>query len=186
MTDIPLDPVWVETTGDRDRTTSLRDLGKTDFFTRELDQLLLHRYIDAAIHSAKDLPDPLPAGLQLAALTSCINPHDSLVLRPGETLHPRFVIATSSTRREELVRSLCPDVQFIDLRGTIEERLTKLSDYSADGVVIAEAALIRLGLTHLNRVLLPGETTPLQGRLAIVVRREDARTAQLFAAIHAP
>lgn len=158
--------VWVQTTGDLDQLTSLRTLDKTDFFTRELDQMLLEGKIDAAVHSAKDLPDPLPKGLWVAALSQGVDPRDSLVIKK----EPIHVVATSSIRREGAVRQLYPHCRFVDLRGTIQERLKK----EVDGVVIAEAALIRLQLTHLNRVFLPGETAPLQGKLAIVCRENES------------
>lgn len=173
----------VETYGDRDRSTSLRTLGSTDFFTREVDALVLNGTCRISIHSAKDLPDPLPIGLKLVALTRGVNPADALVLRAGETIESLASganIATSSIRREECVRQLRSDLQFIDLRGTIAERLAKLSDGTADGVVVAEAALIRLGLTHLNRLLLPGETARYQGQLAVVARQEDHEMCVLF------
>lgn len=173
----------VPTTGDRDLKTSLRTLGKTDFFTRELDALLLGGECDVAIHSAKDLPDPLPAGLKVIALTSGVDPSDALVLRPGETLSSLksgAVIATSSERREEVVRELRRDLTFIDLRGTIGQRLKKLEAGQADGVVVATAALIRLKLTHLNYIKLPGSTVPMQGQLAVVARENDAAMQQLF------
>ncbi len=156
------DVLWVETMGDLDKKTSLRTLEKTDFFTRELDQMLLEGKIDLAIHSAKDLPDPLPKGLKIAALSKGLDPRDSLVIKR----EPVEWVATSSLRREEAVKRLFPNCRFVDLRGTIQERL----DADVDGVVIAEAALIRLKLTHLKRVFLPGETSPLQGKLAIVCR----------------
>jgi len=184
---IPLEPVWVDTTGDLDQKTSLRILEKTDFFTRELDQLLLAGNIQIAIHSAKDLPEPLPQGLALIALTRGVDSRDSLVLRAGETLHslPSGArIATSSPRREEAVKKLRSDLTFLDLRGPIHIRLTKLETREADGIVVAEAALIRLRLTHLNRLFLPGETTPNQGRLAIVARAEDSAMRALFAPLH--
>jgi hydroxymethylbilane synthase len=173
----------VATMGDKDRTTSLRTLGKTDFFTKEVDEKLLNGECRIAIHSAKDLPDPLPAGLTLIALTRGLTSADSLVMPPGytlDTLPPRAIIATSSARRETMVRALRSDLRFIDLRGTIGERLEKLNSGQADGVVLAEAALIRLQLTHLNRLILPGETTPLQGQLAIMARTEDREMAALF------
>lgn len=181
---LPLEPVWIDTTGDLDQQTSLRTLDKTDFFTRELDQLLLAGKIQVAIHSAKDLPDPLPQGLALIALTRGIDPRDALVLRPGETLQKGFSIATSSLRREEAVRQLCLGLTFLDLRGPIHTRLAKLDTHEADGVVVAEAALVRLGLTHLNRIFLPGETTPNQGRLAIVARSGDRLMRNLFSPLH--
>ena len=167
---------YMTTRGDRDQVTSLRSMGKTDFFTRELDQLVLARGCDVAIHSAKDLPDPLPEGLQLVALTRGVNPSDSLVLRSGchlEMLPSGSVIATSSERREEAVRQLRSDFLFEDVRGTIGQRLAKLEAGEVSGVVIATAALIRLDLTHLNSIELPGETVPFQGRLAVVAHRED-------------
>ncbi|MCB1118703.1 MAG: hydroxymethylbilane synthase [Chlamydiia bacterium] len=176
----------VTTKGDLDRTTSLRTLPKNDFFTDTVDQLLLEGSCRIAIHSAKDLPDPLPEGLSLIALTQGVDPTDSLVIREGETLAslPKgAVIATSSTRREEAVRQLRSDLTFIDVRGTIHERLDILNQH-AHGVVIAEAALIRLNLTHLNRATLPGPTVPFQGQLAIIARSGDTDMQTLFAPLH--
>lgn len=177
------EPILVQTTGDRDHSISLRHLGNTDFFTKEIDTLVLRGACDIGIHSAKDLPDPLPEGLQVIALTKGLDPSDVLVLRHGEsldTLPSDAVIATSSERREAAVKGLRKDLRFIDLRGTIEQRLEKLNRNEADGVVVAEAALIRLGLTHLNRIRIPGETAENQGRLAIVARKGDSNTSDLF------
>lgn len=181
-----LSPIWVETVGDRDLTVSLRTLRKTDFFTRELDQMLLSGAIRIAIHSAKDLPDPLPEGLSLVGLTKGLDPRDSLVLRRGESLEslPKGAkIATSSVRREEMIKKLRSDLSFIDVRGKIAERLLKLETGEADGVVVAEAALIRLKLTHLNRIILDEETTAGQGRLAIIARSDDMEMRDLFATL---
>ena len=186
--DLELEMSWVVTTGDKHKTVSLRSLGKDDFFTKELDEMLLQGKIRIAIHSAKDLPDPLPNGLSIAAITRGVDPRDCLVLRKGMTLEnlpSGSVIATSSVRREETVRSLRPDLKFIDLRGTISERLEKLEKGEADGVVVAEAALIRLNLTHLNRIFLPGDTVLMQGRLAILARHGDLEMHILFSKIDA-
>lgn len=175
-----------KTIGDIDKTTSLRTLDKTDFFTRELDKMVLAGDCRIAIHAAKDLPDPIPQGLTIAAITYGVDSSDALVFRKGvslASLPPGARIATSSIRREEAVRSLRSDVCFQDVRGTIGERLQRLDDGTADGVVVAEAALIRLGLTHLNRVPLPGETVPLQGKLAVVCRCEDGEMIELFSTI---
>jgi hydroxymethylbilane synthase len=184
--EIAFQPVFVDTKGDRDQKTSLRTLDKTDFFTKELDDMLLTGKIHIAIHSAKDLPEPLPQGLCIAAITRGLDPSDSLVLRQGERLQslvPDAIVATSSERREEAVRQLRSDLRFVDLRGTIADRLVKLDKGEADGVVVAECALIRLGLTHLNRIRLPGNTVPMQGQLAIVVREDDSEMRTLFSCI---
>lgn len=178
--------VLINTVGDKDKKTSLRTLGKTDFFTKEVDELLLEKKCRIAIHSAKDLPEPIPKGIMLVALTKGLDSADSLVLRHGETLQSLkngACIATSSERREEAVKSMRKDLIFNDLRGTIHERLSHLDSGKADGVVIAEAALIRLKLTHLNRIKLPGTTVPYQGQLAIMALDDDKEMQTIFACI---
>jgi len=179
-------PVWVKTVGDFDRTTSLRGLGKTDFFTKEIDEMVLSSKVRIAIHSAKDLPNPLPKGLRLVALTKGLDPRDSLVFRQEESLNSLALgslIATSSQRREDVVKALRSDFSFTDLRGTIQERLLLLDTKKVDGLVVAEAALIRLKLTHLSRLILEGETTPMQGRLAVLARENDLEMRDFFAAL---
>jgi len=176
----------VDTIGDKDLTTSLRGLDKTDFFTKEIDQLLLSSACRIAIHSAKDLPDPIRNGIKVVALTAGIDPSDSLVLRSGEVfenLPCGAIIATSSERREAAVRQLRSGFVFQDIRGTIGHRLDKLYQGLVDGVVVAEAALIRLGMTHLNRFRLPGETVKHQGQLAIMARDNDQEMLDLFACL---
>jgi hydroxymethylbilane synthase len=176
---------FIETTGDKDQKTSLRMLDKTDFFTKEIDEGLLFGACRIAVHSAKDLPEPLPEGLAIVALTKGVDSSDALVLKPGVRLESlrsagACVIATSSVRREEAVREILPDASFRDIRGTINQRLMVLEQDGVDGVVIAEAALIRLSLTNLNRVILPGETVAFQGQLAVVARAEDEEMESLF------
>lgn len=176
----------IDTTGDKDLATSLRGLDKTDFFTKEIDLLLLSRACRIAVHSAKDLPYPILKGIKVVALTAGINPSDSLVLRSGEcfeSLPARAIIATSSERREAAVRQLRQDLVFQDIRGTIGQRLDKLNKHMVDGVVIAEAALIRLNMTHVNRFTLPGETVKYQGQLAIMARTDDQEMFDLFACL---
>lgn len=169
--------------GDLDLKTSLRSLDKTDFFTYEMDQMVLSGECRIGIHSAKDLPEPLTEGLQIVAITRGKDPGDSLVMREGDTfdtLPKGAKIATCSVRREEAVKTMRNDLTFIDLRGTIHKRLEPLSTFEADGVVIAECALERLGLTHLNRIRIPGPPLSMQGRLAIVSRQGDHEMEELF------
>ncbi|MFT4552461.1 MAG: hydroxymethylbilane synthase [Chlamydiales bacterium] len=185
---VKFNSTYLQTTGDLDQKTSLRGLAKTDFFTQEIDQLQLNGKCRISIHSAKDLPEELAGGLSIAAITKGLDPADSLVLREGESfsnLPENFIIATSSLRREEAVKSLYPKLKFKDLRGDIIQRLALLNEGKADGIVVAEAALIRLGLTGLNRVKLPGETTELQGQLAIVIRNDDLEMEKMFSCLDA-
>ena len=173
---------WVETRGDLELGVSLRGMEKSDFFTRELDLMVLEGKVRVAIHSAKDLPEPLREGLVVAALTKGVDGRDALVMK-GE-LRKGALIATSSARREAAVRELERDVRFVDLRGTIHARLAKIDRGEVDGIVVAEAALIRLGLTHLKRIFLPGPTAEGQGRLAVVARADDREMIELFSQIH--
>src|SRR5581483_7843531 len=156
--EIVFETVFVTTGGDKDLTTSLRTIPQgNNFFTKEIDELQLQNAFRISIHSAKDLSDPLPKGLTLVALTRGQDPRDSLVLREHEgidTLPQGARIATSSIRRDEAIQALRKDFICVDIRGTIEKRLSSLFEKKVDGVVIAEAAIIRLHLTHLNRIFL--------------------------------
>lgn len=184
---ISFDFLFLKSSGDLDLKTSLRVLGKTDFFTKEVDQSLFSRRARVAVHSAKDLPEKIPSGLTIVAITDSVDNRDSLVLRPGESflsLKSGAVIATSSERREEMVKRYRKDLSFIDLRGTIEKRLSLLQEHKADGVVVAEAALIRLKKTGLNRFIFNDSTVEGQGQLAILARSDDQEMVKLFEKIH--
>jgi hydroxymethylbilane synthase len=184
--EIAFEPIWVETTGDKDLKTSLRALEKTDFFTKEIDALQKSGGCRISIHSAKDLPDPLPAGLTLVALTKGVDPSDSIVLRDNETLDSLPMgakIGTSSARREKNIDDLRSDLECVDIRGNIQRRLALLDEGVVDGVVMAEAALIRLKLTHRTRTALPGERAELQGQLAVLALEGDEEMRVLFECI---
>ena len=179
-------PTFLLSRGDLDLTSSLRNLEKTDFFTKEIDALQLAGGCRISIHSAKDLPEPLTRGLAIAALTKGVDPTDVIVLREGDTIESlpqNAKIGTSSVRREENVLNLRSDLQCTDVRGNILARLKLLDQGFVDGLVMAEAALIRLNLTQRNRIQLPGISAPLQGKLAVVVLENDAEMLQLFTCI---
>lgn len=178
---VTFDPVWIKTSGDKDQKTSLRFMENSNFFTKELDDLLLAGEIRLSMHSAKDLPKPLAEGLSMVALTHGLDPSDSLVMSP--TFTGKGLIATSSLRREKTIRELYPEAQLVDIRGTIEQRLSYLERGEIEGLVVAECALIRLGLTHLPRVTLPKPYAEYQGQLAVLARSDDIEMSRLFACI---
>lgn len=181
-------PVWTQTVGDCNLDVSLRFFNKTDFFTREVDQLVLSGVCRVGIHSAKDLPEPLAQGLKTVAITLGVDARDVLVLPPHQridTLPKKARIATSTLRREKAIKTLRRDLICVEIRGVIEERLACLDRGEIDGLVVAEAALIRLKLTHLNRLFLVTDVAALQGRLAVVARQDDEEMRQIFSAIHA-
>lgn len=183
--EIVFSPVWIETTGDKDKKKSLRELDKSNFFTKELDDMVLNGSCDIAIHSAKDLPDPLADGLSLITITKGVDSRDALVFHKKSSfaalqkIEP--IIGTCSKRREEMVQLLLPNARFIDIRGVIQERLQLIEERKADAIVVAEAALLRLHLTDLPRVYLPGPSAPLQGKLAITARKDAEFLRVLFA-----
>lgn len=178
--------LFVQTKGDKDLNTSLLTQEKTDFFTKEVDDLVLASFADVSVHSAKDLPEILPEGLEIFALTKGVDPRDSLVLKENKALldlghNPK--IGTSSFRRMEMIRKILPNAQMVDIRGTIDRRLLLLQEGAVDALIIAEAALIRLNLTHLNRIILEEKTAPMQGRLAVVGKKDDFFLKQIFSSV---
>lgn len=179
---------WFQTQGDLDLQTSLTSLEKTDFFTKEIDDAVLQGLCQVGIHSAKDLADPLPNGLTVVAYTQSIDPSDVLVLREGMTLQQlpfQAKIGTSSVRRERNIRALRQDLICMDIRGTIEKRLALLDEGICDGLVIAKAALIRLGICR-NTLPIEGEISPMQGRLAVVAKTSDMDMQKIFLCLNQP
>lgn len=177
-------PLLINTYGDLDRKTSLKQLGKTDFFTREVDQAVLNGQANLSIHSAKDLPEVIPDDLDIIAVTQSISDKDCLLLKEGLTprmLTEKHLIATSSHQREERVKQLNPYVSFKDLRGTIHERIEQMTKGFCDGIVVAQAALMRLDICYPNSYILNGPSTPHQGQLAILAKREVKDLLALFA-----
>lgn len=180
----------LDTAGDKDKKTPISAMEGTDFFTKEIDEALMLGKIDCAVHSAKDLPDIIPAGIEVAALTRSIDPYDVLVSRSGLKLRelPEGArVGTSSERRKKQLLAFRPDFRLVDIRGTMQERLDKLNSENLDAVVIAGAGLIRLGLAHhiTERISLKIlKPHPLQGSLAVTVRRGDKALKKLFSKLH--
>ncbi|MDR2042076.1 MAG: uroporphyrinogen-III C-methyltransferase [Tannerella sp.] len=171
--------------GDRHKEISLMDEAVAeDFFTRELDEALLNGEADVAVHSAKDLPYPLPAGLELYCLTEAATKVDALVsrsrLRLAE-LPPGARIGASSAGRKAEVLKRRPDLMVVGVRGTIEERIAQVDSGYVDALVVAACALSRLGLEGRIAEELPFKTHPLQGCLAVVGRAGNPALKTFFA-----
>ncbi len=173
-----------ETKGDKDKKTPLTKSPGDDFFTDTLDQALLDHDIDIAIHSAKDLPQCMPEGLSLMVLTAAADETDAFVGKmPFADLKKGAKIGTSSEVRQNMVKMLKPEARLVDIRGTIEERIALAEKGVCDGIIVATAALKRLGLEDQIQDIMPWEATPLQGQLAIVGRSEDVALKELFTPI---
>ena len=139
----------IRTTGDRVRTRPLHQIGGKGLFTKELEDALLSRRVDLAVHSLKDLPTELPPGLALGAVPAREDPADALVAKDGRglaDLPAGATVLTGSLRREAQVRHRRPDVDVQDVRGNVETRLRRMRESDAAAIVLARAGLVRLGL----------------------------------------
>ena len=180
----------VKTAGDRDRKTSLKILGGQGIFVKELEEALLRREIDIAVHSLKDMPTDIPAGLKLATVTRRLDPRDVLVSANGMVLSklPEGVrIGTGSQRRAVQLLAQRRDVAVVDMRGNIDTRLRKCSGGEVDGLVLAAAALIRMKLEDRITEYLPVDKfVPAvgQGALGIEVREDDKLANELVAPLN--
>ena len=181
--------ILIETQGDKDKKTPFSAIEGSDFFTREIEEELLSGRIDAAVHSAKDLEEVMPAQLSIAAITASISPYECLVSRGNrrlDTLSYRAKVGTSSSKRKQALLKYRPDLQVCDIRGTIEERLRQLDQGKFDAIIMAHAALIRLRLEERIAEIISPEIIqphPLQGALAVQVRADDSRLIRLFSKI---
>ena len=174
----------IRTTGDVVQDRPLAESGGKGLFAKEIEEALIAGAIDLAVHSAKDLPTELPAGLMLAGFLPREDPRDAFISRKAKTfgeLPPGAVVGTASPRRQALVRRLRPDVGVVTLRGNVETRLRKLEAGEVDATLLAVAGLKRLGLVSAATAILdPDEFLPAvgQGAIAIETRADDIKTAR--------
>jgi hydroxymethylbilane synthase len=178
--------VLVSTTGDRDQQSELHAIGGQGVFTKEVQQAVLDGDADLAVHSAKDLPAVTPDGLVLGAVPERADPRDALVGSTLAELPTGARIGTGSVRRRAQLAALRPDLAFGPLRGNIETRLRKRAEQGYDAVVVAFAALERLGLAaDATDVLDPSVLLPQvgQGALAVECREDDERARAALRAI---
>jgi hydroxymethylbilane synthase len=183
-----VEAVVVQTTGDRRTDVPIWQMGGQGVFVKEVQAAVLDGRADFAVHSAKDLPSDSPDGLVIAAVPERDDPRDALV---GSTLDGLPVggrVATGSVRRRAQLAWARPDLTFAGLRGNVDTRLAKAVEY--DAIVVAAAALRRLGRTHaIAEVLDPSIVLPQvgQGALAVECRAEDDDVRRRLATIdHAP
>lgn len=180
--------VTYRTTGDRLSGVETAMTGK-DLFTREIDEALLDDRVDVAVHSLKDLPSRVPAGLVIAAVPKREDPSDALVSRDGSSfaaLPAGSAIGTSSPRRRAQVLAARPDLEVNEARGNVDTRVRRLHEGRWDALVLARAGLSRLGrLADVTEVLSASWMLPAigQGALAVVTREDDDRSRQLVGSL---
>jgi len=182
--------VTISTAGDRIQDRPLSEVGGKGLFTEEIEAGLTSGALDIAVHSSKDMPTVLPAGLTLAHFLPREDARDAFVsLKYGSLaeMPAGAVVGTASLRRAAIVRRLRPDLVIVPYRGNVQTRLRKLEEGVADATLLAVAGLKRLGRLDVATDILDLETFPPavgQGAIGIESREGDARVADLLAPIH--
>jgi hydroxymethylbilane synthase len=186
----------MSTQGDNILDVALAKIGDKGLFTKELEDAMLSRQVDFAVHSLKDLPTNLPAGLMLGAITEREDPADAVVFHARhqaknlETLPDGAVIGTSSLRRLAQLRHHYSHLAFKDVRGNLNTRLAKLDAGEYDALILAAAGLQRLGMPErIDQILSPEISLHAvgQGALGIECRQNDDQILSLFSPlIHSP
>ena len=175
----------IKTRGDKVLEVALSKVGGKGLFTKELEEAIISRKVDLAVHSMKDLPTELPQGLMAGVVTRRTHGGDVLVSRRGRSfkdLPAGSRVGTSSLRRKVQLRALRPDLEYTDLRGNVDTRLNKLDSGAYDAIVLAEAGLVRLELAdRISELFSPETVTPAagQGALGLEYRIGDSTTEEL-------
>lgn len=179
----------IRTTGDAITDRALSEAGGKGLFTKELEEALLDRRIDLAVHSAKDMATVLPPGLHIAGYLPRADVRDALILRAGSSLAALPAgarVGTASLRREAQLRRLRPDLAVGLLRGNVQTRLARVAEGTFDATLLALAGLARLGLADKAACVLGTDTfLPAvgQGAVAIEARADDPRCAAALARV---
>jgi hydroxymethylbilane synthase len=175
----------IRTSGDAIQDRPLAEAGGKGLFTKEIEEALLSGAIDLAVHSSKDMPTVLPAGLVLSAFLPREDARDAFISRVAKSLRDlpqRAVVGTASLRRQALIKRLRPDLTIVPLRGNVETRLRKLEAGDMHATILAVAGLKRLGLLSTATAILEiDEFLPAvgQGAIGIETRADDGATRAL-------
>jgi len=184
--------VVIKTTGDIEQKRRLAEIGGKGLFTKELEDALHDGRIDVAVHSMKDVPTWLPAGLAIAAILPREDPRDAWFCNACDSIRglPQgAVVGTASLRRQAQVLALRSDLTVVNFRGNLGTRLRKLAEGEVDATMLALAGLRRMGMAdRATAVLDTDEMLPAvgQGAIGLEVRADDSRARELVAAIDDP
>lgn len=185
-----IDIVVISTSGDRIQDRPLAEVGGKGLFTLEIEEQLADGRIDLAVHSSKDMPTFLPAGLHLSIFLEREDPRDAFIGREVKRLldlpHGALV-GSASLRRQALIRRARPDLEVVNFRGNVETRLRKLRSGDVDATFLAYAGLRRLGLGDVVTELMDVKTfppAPGQGAITVESRIGDSRIDALLAPLN--
>lgn len=182
----------IMTTGDRTLDKRLETVGGKAAFLKEIEEALVAREVDLAVHSLKDVPTALPDGLTLCAFLPREDPRDAVLSLEGRTLAELkrgARVGTTSLRRAALIKELRKDLVIEDLRGNVDSRIRRLREGRFDAILLAMAGLIRLGReSEVAEALNPVQFIPApgQGVIALECRAGDAAILEAAAPLHDP
>lgn len=188
--DITLEELQVVTTGDKIEDRPLSEVGGKGLFVKEIEEALLDGRAHFAVHSIKDVPGALPAGLDIACVPAREDPRDVLVAprhRDLASLPAGAKVGTSSLRRAVALKAARPNLVIVPMRGNVDTRLRKVDAGECDAIVLARAGLVRLGQgARATEVLSPEISLPAvgQGALGVECRADDAGTRAVLAKVH--
>jgi hydroxymethylbilane synthase len=181
----------IKTTGDKILDVALSKIGDKSLFTKELENALIEKKIDLAVHSLKDLQTEIPDELQLGAVTKRHDAEDVLIARKKgitiEDLRDEAIVATGSLRRKCQLMHLRPDINVIDLRGNVPTRINKFLKSDWDAIILARAGVERLKMKkHISSYISIDLFLPAagQGALGIEIHKENSLTKELLKSIH--
>ena len=183
---IEVEFLLVATEGDKDRTRQIQDMAGEGVFVKEVQIAVLEGRADIAVHSAKDLRSRPTNGLNLVGFLERGDPRDALIGNQLDRIPEGGVIATGSARRRVQLVNLRPDLKFVGLRGNIKTRIEIAQGTDVDAVVVAKAALDRLGISDLaDQVFESDQMVPQvgQGAIAIECRDDNRETSGLISSI---
>jgi hydroxymethylbilane synthase len=180
--DVQVELVRIKTTGDKILDSSLSKIGGKGLFVKEIEEALLSKRIDLAVHSMKDVPAALPDGLILSTFPAREDPRDaflSVEYQSLEQLPPGARVGTGSLRRSAQLLHIRPDLELVPMRGNVDTRLRKLEAGEYEAIILAASGLKRLGLGYrITQTLVVEKFLPAigQGALGLEVRQEDEKT----------
>ena len=183
---IQVELVRIKTTGDKILDSPLSKIGGKALFVKEIEEALLGKAVDLAVHSMKDVPAELPEGLMLSAFPEREDPRDAFVSVKYQTIQDlpqRAEVGTSSLRRAAQLLTIRRDLEIVPLRGNVDTRLRKLEEGEIQAIILATAGLKRLGLEkRITHVIPSDQMLPAigQGALGLEVRRDDELTVSLL------
>lgn len=183
----------IVTKGDEILNVTLSKVGGKGLFVKEIEQAMLNKEIDIAVHSMKDMPAVLPNGLVIGSIPEREDPRDVIISKHNHALRDLptgAIVGTSSLRRKAQILNIRPDLEIKWIRGNIDTRLKKLEAEEYDAIILAAAGLSRMGWKAevVTEYLKPSDCIPAvgQGALAIECRKDDEEILQWLAKLNCP